>query len=61
MKDQTMIGPWSTFFQGELGAAAALAGLLFVSMSVNQTKILACSAVSVGGLTRFPGIRAADS
>jgi len=31
---------WSSFFQGELGAAAALAGLLFVSISVNQARIL---------------------
>jgi hypothetical protein len=28
------------FFFGELGAAAALAGLLFVSISVNQERIL---------------------
>jgi hypothetical protein len=32
---------WSNFFLGELGAAAALAGLLFVSLSVNQARILA--------------------
>jgi modulator of FtsH protease len=32
---------WSGFFQGQLGAAAALAGLLFVSLSVNQQRILA--------------------
>jgi modulator of FtsH protease len=32
---------WSGFFQGEVGAAAGLAGLLFVSMSVNQQRILA--------------------
>jgi modulator of FtsH protease len=31
---------WSNFFLGELGAAAALAGLLFVAVSVNQTRIL---------------------
>jgi hypothetical protein len=31
---------WSDFFVGELGAAAALAGLLFVSVSVNQSHIL---------------------
>ncbi len=31
---------WATFFQGELGAAAALAGLLFVALSVNQKRIL---------------------
>ncbi len=31
---------WHDFFVGELGAAAALAGLLFVSLSVNQERIL---------------------
>jgi hypothetical protein len=31
---------WNSFFQGELGAAAALAGLLFVAVSVNQARIL---------------------
>jgi hypothetical protein len=31
---------WSDFFLGELGASAALSGLLFVSVSVNQTRIL---------------------
>lgn len=30
---------WHDLFLGELGAAAALAGLLFVSMSVNQERI----------------------
>ena len=45
-----MPGPWSTFFQGELGAAAALAGLLFVSMSVNQTKILELGRMADRGL-----------
>ena len=32
---------WKEFFLGEVGAAAALAGLLFVSVSVNQQHILA--------------------
>jgi hypothetical protein len=31
---------WNDFFLGELGAAAALAGLLFVSVSVNHVRIL---------------------
>lgn len=31
---------WSNFFLGQLGASAALAGLLFVSVSVNQARIL---------------------
>jgi hypothetical protein len=34
------VSEWNDFFLGELGAAAALAGLLFVSISVNQAKIL---------------------
>ena len=32
---------WTDFFMAEVGAAAALAGLLFVSVSVNQQHILA--------------------
>jgi len=31
---------WSNFFVGELSASAALAGLLFVSVSVNHARIL---------------------
>jgi hypothetical protein len=31
---------WSNFFVGELGAAAALTGLLFVAVSINLTRIL---------------------
>jgi hypothetical protein len=41
---------WSNFFQGELGAAAALAGLLFVAVSVNQTRILALGRMADRGL-----------
>jgi hypothetical protein len=41
---------WNTFFQGELGAAAALAGLLFVSVSVNQAKILELGRMADRGL-----------
>jgi hypothetical protein len=41
---------WSGFFQGELGAAAALAGLLFVSVSVNQAKILELGRMADRGL-----------
>jgi hypothetical protein len=37
---ETEMERWDNFFLGELGAAAALAGLLFVSVSVNQAKIL---------------------
>ena len=32
---------WTEFYMAEVGAAAALAGLLFVSVSVNQQHILA--------------------
>jgi hypothetical protein len=45
-----MLAAWGTFFQGELGAAAALAGLLFVSLSVNQTKILELGRMADRGL-----------
>jgi len=41
---------WSNFFLGELGAAAALAGLLFVSVSVNQARILALGRTADRGL-----------
>jgi hypothetical protein len=45
-----MLSTWSSFFQGELGAAAALAGLLFVSVSVNQVKILQLGRMADRGL-----------
>lgn len=32
---------WSSFFAAEVGAAAALTGLLFVALSINLSKILA--------------------
>ena len=41
---------WGGFFLGELGAAAALAGLLFVSVSVNQTRILQLGRIVNRGL-----------
>ena len=41
---------WSNFFLGELGAAAALAGLLFVSVSVNQARILALGRMADRGI-----------
>jgi hypothetical protein len=41
---------WNAFFQGELGAAAALAGLLFVSVSVNQARILSLGRMADRGL-----------
>jgi hypothetical protein len=36
----TTIPDWSTFLVAETGAAAALAGLLFVAISINLAKIL---------------------
>ena len=45
-----MIGDWSNFCLGELGAAAALAGLLFVSVSVNQARILQLGRMADRGL-----------
>src|ERR1700685_10407 len=41
---------WSNFFVGELGASAALAGLLFVSVSVNQARILELGRMADRGL-----------
>jgi hypothetical protein len=41
---------WSNFFLGELGAASALAGLLFVAVSVNQVRILALGRMADRGL-----------
>ena len=34
---------WQNFFVGELGASAALTGLVFVGVSINLTKIMASS------------------
>jgi hypothetical protein len=41
---------WSNFALGELGAASALAGLLFVSISVNQERILELGRMAERGL-----------
>jgi modulator of FtsH protease len=41
---------WIPFFQGELGAAAAFAGLLFVSVSMNQARILSLGRMADRGL-----------
>ena len=45
-----MIGDWSNFCLGELSAAAALAGLLFVSVSMNQARILQLGSMADRGL-----------
>ncbi len=42
--------PWANFFLGELGASAALAGLLFVSLSVSQGRILELGRMAERGL-----------
>ncbi len=36
---------WENFFVGELGAAAALTGLIFVGVSLNLTKIMASASL----------------
>ncbi|HUC60952.1 MAG TPA: hypothetical protein VMF53_03265 [Alphaproteobacteria bacterium] len=41
---------WQNFFLGELGASAALAGLIFVSLSVNQARVLATPSLPERGL-----------
>ncbi len=41
---------WQNFFLGELGASAALAGLIFVSLSVNQARILELASLPERGL-----------
>ena len=45
-----MLSAWSSFFQGELGTAATLAGLLFVSLSFNQARILELGRMADRGL-----------
>jgi hypothetical protein len=40
---------WSTFFATEAGAAAALAGLIFVSVSINIKKIIEYQSEGVAG------------
>ncbi len=47
-----MVGDWSTFFAAQVGAGAALTGLVFVALSINLKQILA-----------FPGLpsRAAEA
>ncbi len=44
------MGSWNAFFTGELTAASAFAGLLFVSLSVNQARILEAGRLADRGL-----------
>src|SRR5580693_8815941 len=50
--DAYLTAGWGNFFVAEVGAAAALTGLLFVAVSINLTKILS--------FPQLPG-RAAES
>jgi hypothetical protein len=50
MAIEAPVSDWGNFFLGELGAAAALAGLLFVAVSVNQARILALGRMADRGL-----------
>jgi hypothetical protein len=45
-----MLKEWSNFFTGELSAAAALTGLLFVAISVNHARILQSGRMADRGL-----------
>jgi hypothetical protein len=45
-----MLKDWSNFFSGELGAAAALAGLIFVALSVNHSRMLQSNRMADRGL-----------
>jgi modulator of FtsH protease len=40
MEPLTVLADWETFFAAQAGASAALAGLLFVGVSLNLSKIL---------------------
>jgi hypothetical protein len=44
------VGNWHDFFVAQLGASAGFAGLLFVSMSVNQARILQYGGLPERGL-----------
>jgi modulator of FtsH protease len=43
-----VIGEWETFFAAQAGASAALAGLVFVALSINLREILASPALLPG-------------
>ena len=46
----TALADWAAFFAAQVGAAAALAGLLFVGISLNLNKILAAPFLPLRGL-----------
>jgi len=45
----TALADWETFYAAQVGAAAALAGLLFVGISLNLNKILAAPFLTLRG------------
>jgi hypothetical protein len=45
---ETILQAWQPFFMAQLGAAATLGGLVFVGLSLNLNKILACRAADQG-------------
>jgi hypothetical protein len=47
---EATLDAWQPFFTAELGAAAALGGLLFVGLSLNLTKILSFPALALRAL-----------
>lgn len=49
MEPLTALADWETFFAAQVGAAAALAGLLFVGVSLNLAKILAAKFLPLRG------------
>ena len=46
--DRPVFGDWNTFFAAQAGASAALAGLVFVALSINLREILAHPALVPG-------------
>jgi hypothetical protein len=49
MEPLTALADWETFYAAQVGAAAALAGLLFVGISLNLNKILAAPFLPLRG------------
>ena len=50
------MGNWHDFLVAELGASAKFTGLLFVSLSVNQTRILQFGGLPERGLQALTSI-----